>query len=85
MEALNKTRMETPIALAKQVFDPVLISFVYQIKSFRKIQVNMGGFVPNSFYMTEKPDTANKKSLEISRGSKEHLEYPVKEAGSVLK
>ncbi len=45
----------------------------------------MGGEVPKSYYFSGKPDTKNKKSLEISRGSKEHLEYPVKEAGSVLK
>ncbi|XP_046633856.1 SEC14-like protein 2 [Daphnia pulicaria] len=47
--------------------------------------VNMGGVVPKSCYFSCKPDISNKKSLSISRGSKEHLEFPVKEAGAVLK
>jgi metal transporter CNNM len=45
----------------------------------------MGGVVPKSCYFSCKPDISNKKSLSISRGSKEHLEFPVKEAGAVLK
>ena len=45
----------------------------------------MGGTVPKSYYMINKLDTRNKKSLSISRGGKETLEFEVKEAGSVLK
>jgi metal transporter CNNM len=45
----------------------------------------MGGKVPKSYYLRYKPDTANKKSLSIPKDSKEHLEFPVKEAGSILK
>jgi hypothetical protein len=47
------------------------------------MQVNMGGVVPKSYYFSSKPDTTNKKSL--SRGSKEQLEFQVKEAATVLK
>jgi hypothetical protein len=49
------------------------------------MQVNMGGVVPKSYYFSSKPDTTNKKSLSISRGSKEQLEFQVKEAATVLK
>lgn len=45
----------------------------------------MGGEVPKSYYFSGKLDTANKKSLSISRGSKEHLEFNVTEAKSMLK
>uniref|UniRef100_A0A0P5RR80 Cral/trio domain-containing protein n=1 Tax=Daphnia magna TaxID=35525 RepID=A0A0P5RR80_9CRUS len=47
--------------------------------------VNMGGEVPKSYYFSCKPDTANKKTLSVSSGSKEHLEFQVDKAGSVLK
>ncbi|XP_046460721.1 SEC14-like protein 2 [Daphnia pulex] len=46
---------------------------------------NMGGNVPKSYYMSNKLDMSNKKSLSVSRGGKETLEIQVKEAGSVLK
>lgn len=49
------------------------------------MQVNMGGEVPKSYYFSCKPDTANKKTLSVSSGSKEHLEFQVEKAGSVLK
>ncbi len=45
----------------------------------------MGGNVPKSYYMSNKLDMSNKKSLSVSRGGKETLEIQVKEAGSVLK
>jgi hypothetical protein len=45
----------------------------------------MGGVVPKSYYFSSKHDTTNKKSLSISRGSKEQLEFQVKEASSILK
>ncbi|KZS17843.1 putative SEC14 protein 2 [Daphnia magna] len=45
----------------------------------------MGGEVPKSYYFSCKPDTANKKTLSVSSGSKEHLEFQVDKAGSVLK
>ncbi|EFX85361.1 hypothetical protein DAPPUDRAFT_193891 [Daphnia pulex] len=56
-------------------------------KAFHFIQqlANMGGTVPKSYYMSNKLDMSNKKSLSISRGGKETLEIQVKEAGSVLK
>jgi metal transporter CNNM len=47
--------------------------------------VNMGGEVPKSYYFSGKPDTANKKSLSISSGSKEHLEFKVDQVGAILK
>jgi hypothetical protein len=46
----------------------------------------MGGVVPKSYYFGgNKPDVGNKKSLSISRGSKEKLEFQVKEASTILK
>lgn len=45
----------------------------------------MGGEVPKSYYFTRKSDTTNKTSLTVSSGSKEQLEFPVTQAGSVLK
>jgi hypothetical protein len=48
-------------------------------------QVNMGGEVPRSYYLNCRPDTNYKKYLSISQGSKEQLEFQVKEANSVLK
>jgi hypothetical protein len=45
----------------------------------------MGGEVPKSYYFSGKPDTANKKSLSISSGSKEHLEFKVERSGDILK
>ena len=45
----------------------------------------MGGEVPKSYYMSNKLNMRNKKSLSISRGDKETLEFCVKVAGSVLK
>ncbi|XP_046633872.1 SEC14-like protein 2 isoform X2 [Daphnia pulicaria] len=47
--------------------------------------VGMGGKVPKSYYFRYKPDTANKKSLSIPKDSKEQLEFPVKQAGALLK
>uniref|UniRef100_A0A0P5N3Q7 Cral/trio domain-containing protein n=2 Tax=Daphnia magna TaxID=35525 RepID=A0A0P5N3Q7_9CRUS len=47
--------------------------------------VNMGGEVPKSYYFAGKPDSTNKKSLTVSSGSKEQLEFPVTQVGSVLK
>ncbi|XP_046460746.1 SEC14-like protein 2 [Daphnia pulex] len=47
--------------------------------------LNMGGEVPKSYYFSGKPDTANKKSLSISSGSKEHLEFKVERSGDILK
>ncbi|XP_045023326.1 SEC14-like protein 2 [Daphnia magna] len=47
--------------------------------------VNMGGEVPKSYYFSGKPDTSNKKSLTITSGSKEHLEFKVDHQGDVLK
>jgi len=49
------------------------------------MQVNMGGVVPKSYYFSCKPEIGNKKPLSISRGSKEQLEFQVKEASTVLK
>lgn len=45
----------------------------------------MGGEVPKSCYFSCKPVTTNKKTLSVSSGSKEDLEFPVEKAGSVLK
>jgi hypothetical protein len=46
----------------------------------------MGGLVPKSYYFScNKPEIGNKKSLSIPRGSKEQLEFQVKEASTVLK
>lgn len=45
----------------------------------------MGGEVPKSYYFAGKPDSTNKKSLTVSSGSKEQLEFPVAQVGSVLK
>lgn len=45
----------------------------------------MGGEVPKSYYFSGKPDTSNKKSLTITSGSKEHLEFKVDHPGDVLK
>nr|CAH0111144.1 unnamed protein product [Daphnia galeata] len=47
--------------------------------------VNMGGTVPKSYYMSYKLNTSHKKSLSISRGDIETLEFEIKVAGSVLK
>jgi hypothetical protein len=49
------------------------------------MQVGMGGEVPRSYYLNNKPDTTNKKSLTISRGSKEQLEIQITQAGAILK
>ncbi|XP_046460719.1 SEC14-like protein 2 [Daphnia pulex] len=49
-------------------------------------KANMGGVVPKSYYFSgNKPDVGNKKSLSISRGSKEQLEFQVNQASSILK
>ena len=48
-------------------------------------QVNMGGEVPRSYYLNCRPDKNYKKYLSISNGSKEQLEFQIKEANSVLK
>ncbi|EFX85360.1 hypothetical protein DAPPUDRAFT_300433 [Daphnia pulex] len=49
-------------------------------------KVNMGGLVPKSYYFScNKPEIGNKKSLSIPRGSKEQLEFQVKEASTVFK
>jgi hypothetical protein len=45
----------------------------------------MGGEVPKSYYFSGKPDTTHKKSLTISSGSKEHLEFKIEQSGAVLK
>jgi hypothetical protein len=45
----------------------------------------MGGEVPKSYYFSGKPDTTNKKTLTISSGSKEHLEFKVEQVGAVIK
>lgn len=45
----------------------------------------MGGEVPKSYYLNGKSSTNDKKCLSISSGSKEHLEFQVKNAGTVLK
>ena len=45
----------------------------------------MGGEVPKSYYFSGKPETTNKKSLTVSSGSKEHLEFKIEHAGAVLK
>ena len=45
----------------------------------------MGGVVPNQFFLCTKPSTVNKKSLTVSSGSKELLEFPVQKADYILK
>ena len=45
----------------------------------------MGGEVPRSYYLDYKPDTTHKKSLTISRASKERIDIQVTKAGSILK
>lgn len=48
-------------------------------------KVSMGGEVPKSYYLNGKSSTNDKKCLSISSGSKEHLEFQVKNAGTILK
>ncbi|XP_046633881.1 SEC14-like protein 2 [Daphnia pulicaria] len=47
--------------------------------------VNMGGEVPRSYYLNSKPDTNYKKYLSIANGSKEQLQFQVKDANTLLK
>lgn len=45
----------------------------------------MGGEVPKSYYLNGTSSTTDKKCLPISSGSKERLEFQVKNAGTILK
>jgi len=45
----------------------------------------MGGEVPRSYYLNSRPDTNYKKYLSIANGSKEQLQFQVKEPNSLLK
>lgn len=57
---------------------------VFTLSTVSNTQVNMGGEVPKSYYLSGKVDNKNKKPLEISRGSKELLEFQVQKAGDIL-
>jgi hypothetical protein len=45
----------------------------------------MGGEVPRSYYLNSRPDTNYKKYLSIANGSKEQLQFQVKDANILLK
>lgn len=61
------------------------IKFPFILINSSEMKVNLGGEVPRSYYFSGKPDTSYKKSLTISSGNKEHLEFKVENEGDVLK
>lgn len=45
----------------------------------------MGGEVPKSYYLNVKKAIANEKILTVNSGSREHVEFQVKEANSIIR
>ena len=58
--------------------DPFLLTFCC-------VQVNMGGTVPKSYYLSSKLTTVDKNCLKVSNGSKKQVEYQLKAPHSTLR
>ena len=49
------------------------------------LQINQGGKVPESYYLSELSDETNMKVAVITRGDKHELKYRVEKPGSILR